>query len=523
MNQEPDAPTDLSGLEMDLAKSFQPAWVKETSSIEKLARLAASDSSFEFNDRGSRFSDSRDARRDRKPRKPTSPQRPREGDRAAASSKSRRPEGRPSGARPEGRPERRDETRRESHSQPRETFLEGWEVKFIPEPRGIEGLAKQIKSTAKAYGLFELARLVLEKSPRYLVQFTRKSGPPLFRCEADGTLWFSEREALAHALASKMEAFYTTESVTVEPPKGAFPYIAQCGMTDILIGPPNHHDYQSKLRKIHSERFASMPFDAYASRVRMVREEAVIQKWKDEQCTQSVYHPIETHEGAEPITLPNLAEVEAHFLKNYAATAVQPAGDSCTIPGSAAVNDSAQPIFVFVRRELDNLIRFPLPIAHVIGQELSSRGLQIFKAHENVTYISVARPRPLDRQATPVSETLAAILDYLERSPQPPRAEQWKSLLALPQLAPSGDDAAREAALLKELFWLLHQGHVIDFAAKGLEVARRPSARTQEAAAPAASANKPRPVPRPQAASSMKPAAEPVAEPAAEPEVSAGS
>ena len=88
MNQEPDAPTDLSGLEMDLAKSFQPAWVKETSSIEKLARLAASDSSFEFNDRGSRFSDSRDARRDRKPRKPTSPQRPREGDRAAASSKS---------------------------------------------------------------------------------------------------------------------------------------------------------------------------------------------------------------------------------------------------------------------------------------------------------------------------------------------------------------------------------------------------------------------------------------------------
>jgi len=259
----------------------------------------------------------------------------------------------------------------------------------------------------------------------------------------------------------------------------------------------------------------------------MVREEAVIQKWKDEQCTQSVYHPIETHEGAEPITLPNLAEVEAHFLKNYAATAVQPAGDSCTIPGSAAVNDSAQPIFVFVRRELDNLIRFPLPIAHVIGQELSSRGLQIFKAHENVTYISVARPRPLDRQATPVSETLAAILDYLERSPQPPRAEQWKSLLALPQLAPSGDDAAREAALLKELFWLLHQGHVIDFAAKGLEVARRPSARTQEAAAPAASAKKPRPVPRPQGASSMKPAAEPgaepAAEPAAEPEVSAGS
>ncbi|NBS52386.1 MAG: hypothetical protein EBS96_07180, partial [Spartobacteria bacterium] len=494
MNQEPDAPTDLSGLEMDLAKSFQPAWVKETSSIEKLARFADSDRSFESNDRGSRFSDSRDGRRDTRPRKPSSPQRPREGDRnAGASPKSRRPEGRPSGSRPDPRSERRDDPRRESSSQPRETFLEGWEVKFIPEPRGIEGLTKQIKSTAKAYGLFELARLVLEKSPRYLVEFTRKSGPALFRCVADGTLWFSERDALAHTLASQISVFYTTETVTVEPPKGAFPYIAQCGMSDVLIGPPNHHDYQSKLRKIHSERFANMPFEAYASRVRMVREEAVIQKWKDEQCTQSVYHPIETPEGAEPITLQNLDEVEAHFLKNHATTAVQSAGDSCTIPGSAAVNDSAQPVFVFVRRELDNLIRFPLPIAHVIGQELSSRGLQIFKAHENVTYISVARPRPLDRQATPVSETLAAILDYLERSPQPARAEQWKSLLALPQLAPNGDDAAREAALLKELFWLLHQGHVIDFAAKGIEVARRHSARTQETPPAGASVKKTRP------------------------------
>ncbi len=507
MNEESDAPTDLSGLEMDLTKSFQPAWVKESSSIEKLARFAGSDRSFDFNERESRFPESREERRDRKPRKPASSQRPREEERSF-SAKSRKPEGRSSGSRLDGRFGHRHDSRRETHSQPRETLLEGWEVKFIPEPRGIEGIAKQIKSTAKAYGLFELARLVLEKSPRYLVEFTRKSGPALFRCESDGTLWLSEREALSHTLASHIAAFYTTETVTVEPPKGAFPYIAQCGMSDVLIGPPNHHDYQSKLRKIHSERFANVPFDVYTSRVRMVREEAVIQKWKDEQCTQTVYHPLETPEGAEPITLQNLAEVETHFLKNHAATAVQPVGDSCTVPGSAAVNDSAQPIFVFVRRELDNLIRFPLPIAHVIGQELSSRGLQIFKAHENVTYISVARPRPLDRQATPVSETLAAILDYLERSPQPPRAEQWKSLLALPQLAPNGDDAAREGALLKELFWLLHQGHVIDFAAKGLEVARRPSARTQAAPVSGTSVKKPRPETPPQGSSSAEPSAE---------------
>ena len=177
----------------------------------------------------------------------------------------------------------------------------------------------------------------------------------------------------------------------------------------------------------------------------------------------------------------NQAEAELHFLQNHASTAVVAAGDKFTVPGSAAVNDSAPLILIFVRRELDNLIRFPLPLAHVIGQELGARGLQIFKGGDNVTFISIARPRALDRQATPVSETLAAILDYLESNPRVPRAEQWKALLALPQLGPDGDAAAREQTLLKELFWLLHQGHVIDYASKGLEIARKAPAREKPA------------------------------------------
>jgi len=488
MNPNPDAPVDLSGLEMDLAKSFQPSWVKDSSSPETLARIAAQTQASDREDRFSRFSDDFDSRRDRGPRKPTRPQR-REGDRPAPSRDqrgNRGPENRGPSPRNDSRPERRGDNRRDAAPQPHEPMLEGWEVKFLAEPRGIEGLAKQIKSTAKAYGLFDLARLVLEKSPRYLVEFTRKSGTPLFRCTADETLWFSEREAISHLLSSQLEKFYTRERISVEPPKGVYPFIAQCGMSDILIGPPNHHDYQLKIRKIHNERFPNVPFEIYKARIRMVRDEDSIQKWKDEQSSQDVFHPIETPEGAEPITLKNMAEVEDHFLKNHASTIIVPTEDKFSVPGSSAVNDSAMPIMVFVRQELDKLIRFPLPLAHVIGQELASRGLQIFKGPENVTFISVARPRALDRQATPVSETLAAILDYLESHAGTPRTEQWQALLALPQLGSADEPAARENALLKELFWLLHQGHVIDYATKGIEIARRAPVRDKGPTKPVA-------------------------------------
>jgi hypothetical protein len=477
MNTNPANPTDLSGLEMDLIQSFQPSWVKDSTPSSKISLSSTHGDDDAPGNRRSGFDrDDGDSRWDRKKPKSERLHRRPSGDQSEKSRNrsfgEKRPAGKSSGPR---RDDRHGGGRRESEPVQRPVLLEGWEIKFVPEPRGVEGLLKQIKSTAKTYSLFELARLVLEKSARYLVEFQRKSGPSLFQVVADGTLWLNESDAATRILSSQIEKFYRLERVSVEPPKGAFPIIAQCGISGVLLGPPNHHDYQLKLQKLHAERFSNMAFDSYKARVRMVRDEESIQKWRDEQSSQNVYFPLEAPEGSQPEPLKNLAEVAEHFQKNHAATAIINPGDHFTAPGSAPVNDSAPAVIEFTRRELDNLIRFPLSLANTLGQKLAAGGLQIFKAHENITYVSVARPKMLDRQANPVSESLAAILDYLESNAGKPRAEQWKALLELPTL-PS-DPALRESALLRDFHWLLLQGHVIDFASKGLEIPRRQPAR----------------------------------------------
>jgi len=61
--------------------------------------------------------------------------------------------------------------RREAPRQ--DPVLAGWEVRILADPRGIDGLARQIKSTAMAYPLFDLAQLILEKPERYLVELQR--------------------------------------------------------------------------------------------------------------------------------------------------------------------------------------------------------------------------------------------------------------------------------------------------------------------------------------------------------------
>jgi hypothetical protein len=518
MSDEPVFPPDL---EMDLAKSFQPSWARESDSPDRISRMVAKHGD---DDRPERAGKSRDRSQGRN-RPP------------ARSNDRRRPDDRKGERRHD-----RHETRRPDRPAPE---LQGWALQFRPHPLGVEGLAKQIKTGAKAYPLFDLARLVLEKSERYLVEFQRSSenAPALFQLRADGSIWLSESEAIAHVLAKHLDKFYRRERVPIDPPKGSFSSIGVCGLSGELLGPSNYHDYQDKLRRIHAARFSHMSFEAYKSRVRLEKNEALLARWKEEQSSQEVFYPREPlgeavpgakipeltnseratpeevtsetpsleaaaperatpdgespapeaatageaipedpapPEAPEPLKLATRAEVERHFRAHHAAAAITPVRDRVRVPGPSAMNESSPPIHTLARRIWEELQRFPLPLAHLIGQHLNGKGLQIFKSHDNITYISVARPRHLDRVATPVSEALSTMLEYLEGHSSTPRADQWKALVALRPPTADGDETRRESIVAADLAWLLHEGHVIDFAGRGLETARRPQPRQPE-------------------------------------------
>lgn len=450
MTSQPASPNEPTPLEIDLAGGFLPDWAREKTTddkkhVERLAKFAE---------------------REEDPRRPF----------RRGQDRDRRPPRRDGDRKRDGRRPQRDDRERRVE---REVIhpLVGWKIRLLPDPRGVEGLARQLKQSAKAYPLFELALMVIEKPERFLAELTREgeSSPELFRCEADGSLWISEREAVAHLIQNRLESFYRKESITVDPPKGNFAFVAVCGMSGELLGPPNHHDYQPRLSRLHAERFANMPFDAFKSRIRMARDEETIQKWKDSQSVREVYYPLEVAEGEEAPRLDSPADLERHFKTHLASKAVSKVASKVTVPGLAGVSSSSQPVRQLIRRQVAEIRRYPLPLAHILGQSLTSKGLQIFKAHENITYVSLARPHYLDRETSPVADGVSAILTYLAEHPKQPRAEQWKAILAQRSIPEGGTEATRDAAVLGDLSWLLHQGYVVDYAHRGLEVVKRPS------------------------------------------------
>src|SRR5207247_7847827 len=124
--------------------------------------------------------------------------------------------------------------------------------------------------------------------------------------------------------------------------------------------------------------------------------------------------------------------------------------------------------------------------------------LQFFKVNRTVTHVAVARPHYLDLEAAPVSEGVRRIVNFIEATPKCTRRRLLEALApnsvpgapaaaegAAPTASPESVEASPEAtAIGGDLHWLIHQGHVIEFANGMLETAKRPLPKPPKPAPP---------------------------------------
>lgn len=153
------------------------------------------------------------------------------------------------------------------------------------EPSGpaVEGLVRHIRETFRSFPVGDLAKLLLEARERYRVRFSAAEPVRLHTCVVDGSLWLSREEAISHLLSGPaLEAYYVAEDIAVEAPAGNFGVIAVCGMSGTILGPPNHHEYQRNVVRLHRERFSDMPLERFKSRIRMESGEEILEKWREQ-------------------------------------------------------------------------------------------------------------------------------------------------------------------------------------------------------------------------------------------------
>ena len=172
----------------------------------------------------------RNRERDRE-RRPPRPERPsRTGDRRGPRPESRR----------NGPPRRRDSERRPVAPVVPLTALIN--VVFQPEDKGFAAMMEVMKQTPRAYALFDIAKLVLNKPERHQVKLFRKPAAdgtraPLFLVLPGENVFLRQEDAIRFALRHHAELIFKEKKTPIDPPKGNFTFVNRCGSHRCLARP----------------------------------------------------------------------------------------------------------------------------------------------------------------------------------------------------------------------------------------------------------------------------------------------
>ena len=183
--------------------------------------------------------------------------------------------------------------------------------------------------------------------------------------------------------------------------------------------------------------------------------------------------------------------MEKHFRETHLTNIIK-AVDVYTVTSAASRAALPPSLQQLSRVAWEDQRRFAIRVATTLSQQFASRGLQFFKVNKTVTHVSVARPHFLDMQATPVSEGMRRIVEFINATPNCTRRQLFSALVSNPEPAPATpaepakdpslpaeapEPSPEMRAVISDLHWLVHQGHVIEFAKGILETAKAPAPR----------------------------------------------
>jgi len=407
-------------------------------------------------------------------------------------------------ARREGRPDRRPprQERRPRDSRqgfpPKQPVAAPVEVSFFPEEAGFGSMIEAMKRVPRAYALFDVARLILNKPERHIVRLARKpaqdgSPVPLFLVLPSENPFLTQDDAVRFLWRSHANMIRKETRKPIDPPKGNFAFVNKCGFTGDLLGPPNYHGYQTQLVKHHRQRLANVPFDKFKARIQTVRDPEAVKRWVEQMSSVLEYEcllcqPAEASPAAatqapsppppvtaavpapqageqaapQPPTPPSQSvpatpidppaarlgkfkdrdELDNHFLQTHLDKLVTAAAE-LKIGGQASRRVENHAIQEAIRIAWETERKYPLNTANGIRGRLRKEGFYFFKHNKGVTYISIAKPKRLESLAG-LTEQVQKIVAFVRANQDCHVKQMVDTLLALASVSSASTSAVME-------------------------------------------------------------------------------
>ncbi|MFR4417871.1 MAG: hypothetical protein ACLT8E_11150 [Akkermansia sp.] len=357
---------------------------------------------------------------------------------------------------------RRDQTPRSAMAEP----TEGLRVELRPVDSGLAALHQEVQKHRRTISLLDLAKVVMGSYDRYdLVFMKQENGPDLYHCKhGDGACFISRQEAVKHLWQSTwMPKYYESVEQEVEAPKGDFKAIAKCSLNNELVGPVNWHGYQSALMNLHRTKFASMPFEAFRSKIVTDKSEEAVHAWQEAVSKRTAWKPV--REGASEVLLESPAAVEQDFESNHFDECYD-VTDKVFVNGAVKKNHLSPGLWAHLIQLSGTTRRHPSMLIPNLCHGLARHHMPIFKWKGN-HYTGPARPKAME-EGTVLSDSLMSIATWAANNPGKGVDAMLKELAPVPEQEKATEEEVAQAMekqqnLVRDLLWLSEQGYILVF------------------------------------------------------------
>ncbi|MES2476437.1 MAG: hypothetical protein V4640_11705 [Verrucomicrobiota bacterium] len=351
------------------------------------------------------------------------------------------------------KPFQRRDDHRDAPQRPQEIVPEpGIQVSLIPDAEAVHLIGKEVHQVARVYALFDVAKILLAEKARVRAIFDApEPHAPLIRGKLEECVFLSREEAIAHLWNSeKRQDLIEEETIEVEPPTGNFQAIARCGISGECLGPVNFHSYQTNLRRLHRERFARMPFEAYAAKVRTERGEEAVNAWLETMKSKTRWR---IKGDADDAWMDDRAAAERALASRCFDSAFEETR-SANVSGAIPISHLSPSLLMSLKFAGTHARNHPATLIPAVCRAVEAEHLPVFK-RQGKLHTGPARPHPLQPDAV-LAERPGKMVSWIRENTPAKLEGLWKSVLPEGSTAPPSEYAA-------DLFWLLHQGHILLF------------------------------------------------------------
>ena len=331
------------------------------------------------------------------------------------------------------------------------------EVKILPETKALGTIIRKLQADAHAYKLKDLAYFFLDNPSSVLLKITPKNKeganpeqaartplPRFYQCKACGFASTNEGDVLEHIATAHLGEYYDSKEVECEPPKGNFNCVAKCGLSGVLLGPPNIHEFNAVVREMIRTKYPEMSEEQYRSHIEMVRDADTIEEWRKGATKKTVFFAKGTadQEGA-----PGLSreQAEGEFKRTILPSLVD-TPKNLMITADVAMKSPVRPLQWAVKDAVEQERRAPYNMCFALRGAFHHRKMKFFRANDARGQEFVTNVEYKEFDADHAIPELAAAAKFVAEHPCCDKTEFPK-----------------EPDFEKHIEWLVTTGHVVSF------------------------------------------------------------